>query len=70
MKLLPERESSDSDESEIIAQLKEKFESTTKKVPYTTNFAGEKFCQRLVLCIEIKILPNLISPTARALGRT
>ena len=30
-KLLPERESSDSDESEIIAQLKDKFESTTKR---------------------------------------
>ena len=30
-KLLPERESSDSDESEMIAQLKDKFESTTKR---------------------------------------
>ena len=30
-KLLLERESSDSDESEIIAQLKEKIESTTKR---------------------------------------
>ena len=30
-KLMPERESSDSDESEMIAQLKDKFESVTKR---------------------------------------
>ena len=30
-KLLPERESSDSDQSEMIAQLKDKFENTTKR---------------------------------------
>ena len=36
---------------------------------YDKNFAGEKFCQRLVLSIGTKISPNLILPTARALGR-
>ena len=36
---------------------------------YDKNFAGEKFHQRLMLCIGTKISPNLISPTVRALGR-